>query len=102
MGLGLQSFEEGEELVRGLVASGRDVRRGDTVQRFLFQLEVGMDVDLGRANVLVHRMGCPARSQIGRCGPFPGSLPPNPAGAFERTGLSGDYAVCVTGVAWMT
>ena len=51
--LGLQSFEEGEELVRGLVASGRDVRRGDTVQRFLFQLEVGMDVDLGRANVLV-------------------------------------------------
>ncbi len=52
MGLGLQSFEEGEELVRGLVASGRDVRRGDTVQRFLFQLEVGMDVDLGRANVL--------------------------------------------------
>jgi hypothetical protein len=57
MGRGLQSFEEGEELVRGPVASRRDVRRGDTVQRFLFQLEVGMDVDLGRANVLVTSSG---------------------------------------------
>ena len=53
MGLGLQSFEEGEELVRGLVASGLDVRRGDAVERFFFQLEVGVDVDLGRADVLV-------------------------------------------------
>ena len=35
-------------------------------------------------------------------GPFPRSLPPNPAGAFQRTGLSSDYAVCVTGFAWMT
>ena len=35
-------------------------------------------------------------------GPFPRSLPPNPAGAFQRTGLSSDYAACVTGFAWMT
>src|ERR1700757_3307048 len=34
-------------------------------------------------------------------GPFPGSLPPNPACAFQRTGLSSDYAALATGVAWM-
>jgi len=27
---------------------------------------------------------------LGELGPFPGSLPPNPAGGFHRTGLSGD------------
>ena len=32
---------------------------------------------------------------IGR-GPFPRSLPPNPAGTFRCTGLSGDYAVALT------
>ena len=39
----------------------------------------------------VRRVGCPARSRA-RCGhgPFPGSLPPNPACAFQRTGLSSD------------
>ena len=43
-------------------------------------------------------MGCAARFRsrvIGR-GPFPRSLPPNPAGTFRCTGLSGDYAVALT------
>ncbi len=35
-------------------------------------------------------------------GPFPRSLPPNPAGTFQRTRLSSDYAAFATGVAWMT
>ena len=42
-------------------------------------------------------MGCAARFRsrvIGR-GPFPRSLPPNPAGTFRCTGLSGDYAVAL-------
>src|SRR5712691_354927 len=34
------------------------------------------------------RVGCPARSR--EHGPFPDSLPPNPACAFQRTGLSSD------------
>ena len=29
------------------------------------------------------------------------SLPPNPAGTFQRTGLSSDYAAFATGLAWM-
>src|SRR5260370_13123167 len=40
-------------------------------------------------------------SALGGDGPFPRSLPPNPPGGFHRNGLSSDYAVCVTGVAWM-
>ena len=63
-----------------------------------------MDVDLCGGHVLVDRVGCAARSGFTCCGfrPFPRSLPPNPAGAFQRTGLSSGYAACVTGVAWMT
>jgi hypothetical protein len=41
-----QALEEGEELVRRLEAPGRNVWRGDAVQCFLLQLEVGVDVDL--------------------------------------------------------
>ena len=52
-GVGSQAFEEGKELVRRLEAPGRNVRRGDAVQRLLLQLEVGMDVDLGGPDVLM-------------------------------------------------
>ena len=34
-------------------------------------------------------------------GPFPRSLPPNPAGTFQCTGLSSDCAAFATGLAWM-
>jgi hypothetical protein len=34
-------------------------------------------------------------------GPFPRSLPPNPAGTFQCTGLSRDRAAFATGLAWM-
>jgi hypothetical protein len=41
------------------------------------------------------------RGPVPGAGPFPRSLPPNPAGAFQRTGLSGDYAAFAAGLAWM-
>jgi hypothetical protein len=43
-------------------------------------------------------VGCAARSRT-RCGygPFPRSLPPNPAGTFQCTGLSSDCAAFATG-----
>src|SRR5689334_14923698 len=41
-------------------------------------------------------MGCAARSRC--CGPFPRSLPPNPAGTFRCTGLSGDLCRVRDGV----
>src|SRR6266704_1628679 len=37
----------------------------------------------------------------GEPGPFPGGLPPNPACAVKRTGLSSVYAACATGFAWI-
>src|SRR5690242_7361973 len=39
-----------------------------------------------------YRVGCAARSRVRLCGsgPFPRSLPPNPAGTFGCTGLSSD------------
>src|SRR5713101_3528244 len=49
----LQAFEEGEELVWGLVAAGWHVRWCDSVQRLFLQLEVGVGVDLRGADVLV-------------------------------------------------
>ena len=65
---------------------------------------VGVEVELRGGDLLVDRVGCAARSVFTCCElrPFPRSLPPNPAGAFERTGLSSDYAACVVGFAWMT
>src|SRR5207245_4004969 len=41
------------------------------------------------------------RGEVPAGGPFPRGLPPNPAGAFRRTGLSSGYAACATGGAWM-
>ena len=43
-----------------------------------------------------NRMGCAARSRC--CGPFPRSLPPNPAGTFGCTGLSSDLCRVRDGV----
>jgi len=48
-----QAFEEREEFVRWLEAPGRNIWRGNAVQRLLLQLQVGMDVDLSRPDVLM-------------------------------------------------
>jgi hypothetical protein len=49
----LQGFEEGEELVRGLVAAGWNIWWRGSVERLFRQREVGMRVDLGGADVVV-------------------------------------------------
>ena len=47
----LQAFEEGEQLVVGAVAAGFGRWRGDGVERALFDGHVGVQVDVGRADV---------------------------------------------------
>jgi hypothetical protein len=49
----LQGFEEGEELVSGLVAAGWDIWWRGSVECLFLQREVGMRVDLGGADVVV-------------------------------------------------
>ena len=46
-------FEEREQLVWRLVAAGTAVRRGRSIQGALFELEVGVEVDVGRAFLFV-------------------------------------------------
>jgi hypothetical protein len=96
--------EEREKSVAGLEAAGVGVRRCGPGDGLFLERHVRVQVDASRGRAFVDRVGCAARSGFTWCEfrPFPRSLPPNPAGAFQRTGLSSDYAACVTGVAWMT
>jgi hypothetical protein len=77
-------FQEGQERV-GRAVAFRVLAVGRCPgQGFLFQGQVGVEVDVGRFRAGVYRVGCAARSGFTWCEfrPFPRSLPPNPAGAF--------------------
>jgi hypothetical protein len=49
----LQTFEEGEELVVGSIATGLSVERSNRVENPLLQLEVGIQIDLGSFDCLM-------------------------------------------------